>query len=101
MKLIVHEKSPKFGMRELTATPLCIWMNRTMELQINPGDTLGAVVTTIRKHWTAMPPNVAAGVVALWFSMGERVAHQTHHRHWTTRERDRSLTRAYLARPSK
>jgi len=95
MKLIHHEKSPKPDRQELIANPMVIFLTKTEELRIMPGDTLQAVSSVVQRVLGLDRPQ-SRRLVALWFALGERRAHGNPPKPWGKRELRVKSKRKYL-----
>ena len=97
MKVIKHEGVPRPTTMTLQTDPLVVWLSKTLEVQIERGDTLKEVALLVRKHWKA-DPRSARRIAAFWFAVGERQNRQTHVGDFTKRELSRREDRRYLMR---
>lgn len=97
MKLITHPKKVRPTAMTLSTTPMVVFFSQTVELRIEPGDTLAAVAGQIEEQWRLSTPTARA-LAACWFALGERIARGRLDRPWTRAELDADPAREYLGR---
>lgn len=73
MKVKIHEKTPKPEVLDLSTNPMHIWLTRTVELTIEPGDRIENVAKVVGTYWKTMNEERIFATIAYWFSIGERV----------------------------
>jgi len=86
MQLIEHERKGEVAELTLQAKPLTVWLTRTVELRIEPGDWLGEVASVVERHWTFLSQKECRLVVALWFAIGERIVTGYNAGSWSPKE---------------
>lgn len=75
MKVINHSKAPKPDSMTLNVNPMVVWLTKTRELRIEPGDVLGELAVVVADTW-GVNRNRARRLVGFWFALGEAQSSQ-------------------------
>lgn len=95
MKLFTHPTAPKYDRDPFRTAPLSIFLNRTTELRIEPGDRLDRVARAVARLWPAVGQR-AGKLTAYYFALGERLAGNGKTGPWTSHELRDAPDRRYL-----
>lgn len=99
MKLVRHERTPKPETMELRSNPMTVWLERSLELRIQSGDTVKKIGMVLEEHW-GLATKEARQLAAFWFALGERRSGATKSGPWRKNELYAEPDRAYRPRGS-
>lgn len=101
MRVVTHPTRPSFKptTMELQSSPMIVWLDKTLHLEIDQGDTLDEVAGVVREHW-GLGRRESRALVAYWFAIGERVYRQrtqgSPDKDWSPSELSADPDRRYL-----
>lgn len=94
MKIIHHDRREKIRSVKLSWDPMIVWLGATVELRIEPGDTVKEVARGIRPYIPLDSPG-RYRLVGYWFAMGRRIRRGTMSEEFTRKELSSKASRRY------